>query len=138
VPEFLSDEWVDALDAAVSSDAELARRANGATLVVQYVVEGDVVEGGVVEGPARSYHLVIADDAVRARSGPAPDPTVVFTTDRATAAAIATGRERAQVAFMAGRLRLGGDVTALLAHRDLLAGLDAVTEAVRDRTAFPA
>jgi predicted lipid carrier protein YhbT len=131
VAEFLSDEWVAALDAALTRDPELADRVADARLVVQYVVEADDA------APARCYHLAIADGAVRARSGPAPDPSVVFTTDRVTAAAIAAGRERAQVAFMAGRLRLGGDVTALLVNRELLARLDDLTGTVRARTVFP-
>lgn len=133
MPRFLSDEWVEALDAALSCDEELARRAAGGSLVAQYVVDDPA--GG---DPTRTYHVAVGDGEVRARPGAAPDPTVVFTTDRGTARAIATGRERAQLAFMAGRLRLGGDVTALVAHRDLLTRLDDVTGVLRRRTDFPA
>ncbi len=127
MPVFLSDEWVDALDRAVSADPELARRAKGTTLVIQYVVTDDD------EAP-RTYHLEVRDGTVHARTGPASDPTVLFTQDRATASAVATGAERAQTAFMAGRLRLGGDVTALVAHRALLALLHDVTASVRADT----
>jgi putative sterol carrier protein len=133
VPWFLSDEWVESLDAVLSRDDEFARRATGASIVVQYVVD-DAADGG----PTRTYHIAIGEGRVHARPGAAPDPTVVFTADRPTATAIATGRERAQLAFMAGRLRLGGEVSVLLDHRGLLTRLGDVTRGVRDRTAFPA
>ena len=68
------------------------------------------------------------------RAGRADDADVTFTQDRATARAIADGELAAQTAFMAGRLRTGGDLTRLLAHREALADLDDVFADVRART----
>jgi len=120
VPEFLSDEWIAALDRA----AQHAQVDPSLSLVVQQVVNGP--DGAV------TYHVSFDGGRVQVRPGPAPEPTVTFTLDRATAEAIATGEESAQSAFMAGRLRLGGDVTVLLdAHEALerLAGLFAEVRA---------
>ena len=51
--------------------------------------------------------------------------------DRATADAVHEGRTSAQAAFMAGHLKVGGDVGALLAHQELLAELNDVLAHLR-------
>ena len=57
-----------------------------------------------------------------------------FTQDRATAVAIAQGSLSAQVAFMDGRLRLGGDLRSVLARAGDLAALDDAFAATRAST----
>jgi putative sterol carrier protein len=120
MPRFLSDEWIAALDLA----AEHVEVDPTLSLVLQQVV--DDPDGTV------TYHVIFDGGRVRVRPGPAPEPTVTFTVDRPTAEAIAAGEQSAQSAFMAGRLRLTGDVTVLLdAHEALerLAGLFAEVRA---------
>jgi putative sterol carrier protein len=114
VAEFLSDAWLADLSTAaeqVSVDPELQ-------LVIQQVVL-------VGRGREAAYALRIAEGAVRVEPGRAEDADVTFTQDRATAAAIARGELGAQVAFLAGRVRLGGDPHRLLdASRELAALTD--------------
>jgi putative sterol carrier protein len=62
------------------------------------------------------------------------DPDVTFTQDRATAAAIASGELSAQSAFMAGRLRMGGDLRAVLDRSQDLTALDDVFASARPTT----
>ena len=96
-----------------------------------------LVDGLDVLAPDR-YHLEVGDGRVSVHPGAAEAPTVRFSSDLATAWEIASGRGSAQRAFMAGRLRVGGDLRALLDHA---AGLGATTDAfaaVRARTAPPA
>jgi hypothetical protein len=129
VPEFLSEAWIDLLDEAATRTPPVAvdsPDADGAEpITIEYVV-GDV-----------RYHLQIAGGLVRFCNGPASEPTARFTTDVATAGAIARAELSAQRAFMAGRLRVGGDVLALTRAQTVLARLPDLFAAVRTQTTFP-
>lgn len=124
--EFLTQAWIDALDEAgraVAAPGELR-------LVVQQVVTA------VDAGADVAYVVEIRDGGMRVRSGRAHDPDVSFQQDRSTAAAIAQGALSAQVAFMDGRLRLGGDLRSVLDHASDLAVIDDVFAAVRSATTW--
>jgi hypothetical protein len=128
--EFLSDEWVDAMDAAARARPDLAAVV-GEPLVIEQEVVADTTA-------AARWHVRIGGGLASVERGPAPDgqPTVRIRQDRATALAIARGELSAQRAFMTGRLRIGGDLAALLEHAEALALLDDVFAAVRARTAL--
>jgi hypothetical protein len=115
VPEYLSPAWFDAADRALRADPGLTAAAAGVRLVLQQTVEDPP--------PATTWHIRVADGTVSLTTGPADDATVTFRCDRVTALDVHVGRTSAQAAFMAGHLRVGGDIGALLAHQDLLAGL---------------
>jgi putative sterol carrier protein len=124
VAGFLTTEWLEELDAL----ARTARPPEGAELVVQQVVtdpSGDV-----------AYSIVIRDGAMAVTPGVHPDAQVTFRQDRATAAAIARGELSAQAAFLDGRLRLGGDLTAVLDRASALTSVDDVFAAARARTTW--
>jgi putative sterol carrier protein len=123
VPEYLSPAWFDAADAAVRADAGLADAGRGIHLVLQQTVDDP--------DPGTTWHIRIDDGAVSLVVGAADDATVTFHCDRATALDVHQGRTSAQAAFMAGNLRVGGDVGALLAHQELLAGLTDVLAPLR-------
>jgi putative sterol carrier protein len=122
----LSAAWIEALDEAAKASAGLRAATAGVAFTVQQVVtapEGDVV-----------WHLVVDHGDVAVRPGRAEHPDLVFTQDRATAQQVAAGELSAQAAFMVGRLRVGGDLTVLLANQEAIAGLDDVFASVRART----
>jgi putative sterol carrier protein len=124
VVTFLADDWLDAMaGAAATASAPPELR-----LVVQQVVQ---TEAGEV-----AYAIHVADGRVRVVSGRADAPDVTFTQDEATARAVADGSLSAQAAFMEGRLRVGGDLRALLEHAAVLAGLDDVFRPARDAVAW--
>lgn len=144
--EHLSPAWITAFDRVVRDHEGLRAASADRRVVVQFVVSdaaaGDVGGGdtGASDGPTDgevAYALVLdhGDNHVLAGRHPAPD--LRLTTDRATAGAIASHAESAQIAFMSGRLRLGGDVRVLIANQDLLAGIDDCTGALRDATELP-
>lgn len=126
---FLSNEWIDEARAAAESSEELTAATAGAQLTVQQIVTG---------GPEGDIHYVVSidDGQVTLRAGDDETAHVTFTQQWATAMAMASGALGAQEAFTTGRLRLGGDVSALLRHGPALAGLDSVFAAVRDRTTY--
>jgi putative sterol carrier protein len=123
VARYLSDEWFDHLGALAGPAAPAA------DLVLQHLVtagpEGDV-----------EYHVRVAEGTVTIFRGPASDPDVTFAEDYATAAAIAGGHLSAPAALLAGRIRVGGDMAALIARQDLLAAGDPVPAAVRAATTY--
>ncbi|MCU1455740.1 MAG: hypothetical protein JWN46_3886 [Acidimicrobiales bacterium] len=119
----LSAAWIEALDEAVKSSAGLRAATAEVAFTVQQVVtsaDGDV-----------TWHLVVDHGEVAVEPGRADDPDLVFTQDRTTAQQIAAGELSAQAAFMVGRLRVGGDLTVLLANQEALAGLEDVFARVR-------
>jgi hypothetical protein len=129
VARYLSDEWLAELDRAAAADDGLRRATAGHHLVVQHDVtlgpDGDV-----------TFHVDIDDGTVSFRPGAAASPTVTFTQDHETASAVGKGELSAQGAFMTGRLRVAGDLPALVDHHDALVGVDDVFAEVRSRTTW--
>jgi hypothetical protein len=126
--EFLSDEWLDALDTAARDraappDDPLA----DVDLVVEQVIE---------DGPR--WRLVVRRGALSVRPSGADDPPadIRLTSGRSAAADIAAGRRAALDAFIAGDLVIGGDVQAMLANREALEALGDLFADVRTRTSF--
>jgi PPE-repeat protein len=124
---FLSDEWIEALDAAAAADEQLA----ALTAELDLTIEQEVTDGPL--GDVR-YHVTFDRGTVSVASGAAASPTVRFTQDHRTAAAIANGTGSAQRAFMTGQLQVGGDLRVLLSHTEVLTQLDDAFAAVRART----
>lgn len=124
--EFLSDEWLTALD-----DAARARpRPDDDPLAAMQLSIDQVV----VDGP--TWRLSIDHGALSVEVDPGGTPDIRLTSDRATAAAIASGSRPALDAFISGDLRLGGDVGALLEHRAALETIGDLFAGVRDATDF--
>jgi hypothetical protein len=129
---YLSDEWVSAMDEALRAHGSVRAAAADAALVIEQTVSGG-------PGGDRAYRLHFDHGEVGAlpvAAGAGAEPDIRFSCDWDTAVAVATGKESAQAAFLAGRLRLGGDSRRLTAHAGLLASLDDVFAAVRARTDF--
>jgi len=129
--EFLSDDWLAAMDAAarqrsVPADDPLA----DVSLVVEQVVTGGPRWRLVIDH-GRCSVVPLAPDA-----DAGADPDVRLTSDRATVAAIASGERPALDAFIAGDLVLGGDVRSLLAHRAAVEVLGDLFAEVKGETEF--
>jgi putative sterol carrier protein len=118
---------MEAARLAIAGDASLRGATSGIRLTVEQVVIG---------GPRGTtcWHITIDDGKVGLADGPAMEPDLRFTTDYATAAKIAAGELGAQRAFVEGRLRVGGDLGALIRHQKALSTIDDALAAVRART----
>src|SRR5829696_6261908 len=121
---FLSPEWVADL-AAAAGEVEVP---DGEPFTVQQVVAGE-------EGDVR-WALRVAGGRVAVESGAVADPDVTLAPDRSTAVDVARGQLVVTDAFMAGRLRLAGDLGALLRAGAVLGALDAALASVRERTTW--
>jgi hypothetical protein len=120
VAEFLSDAWFEALEEA----------ARGATVDPDLRV---VIQQVIPDGPDGevAFAVVVADGLVSLRRGRVDAPDITFTQDCATAEAIHLGRLSAQTAFIDGRLRLGGDLRALIDRAASLVAVDDLFAAAR-------
>lgn len=129
--DFLTDEWIQSLDAAVRADERVRTADPDSSLVVQQTVTGIGDDDVTV-----SWHLTISSSDANVVAGPADAPDVTFTQDHATAVAIGTGELSAQAAFMLGKLRVGGDVSRLIAQRELFEHLDDTFGEARAATTY--
>lgn len=110
--EFASEKWI----------AELAAAAASETAPPDLTLSIDQV----ISDTAR-WRVTIDGGTVTVDPAPTGEADVRIVTDAETARAVHAGEESAQRAFLDGRLRIGGDIPALMAHREALAalGLDA-------------
>jgi hypothetical protein len=131
VVEYLSPEWLAAAANLVAADPTLAAAAEAHDLVVEYLVEqpDEHAADPVV------YHLRLSGGAAALVARPAPEADVRFRCDHATALAIAKGALGAQRAFMEGRLRIGGDVRAIVAAQEVFAAVGDVLAPLRPSAA---
>jgi len=128
--QYLSPEWMAAAGRALAADAELGAATAGLDLTICQTVTGGP-HGDV------TWHVTLGEGVVRLVPGPPEEPaTVRFSTDYATATAVATGELAAQRAFVEGRLRVGGDLSQLITHHRTLAAVDDALVAVRATTTY--
>jgi hypothetical protein len=123
---FLSDAWFDEMAAAAVGAPPVAGELD---LVVQQVVTTE-------DGSTVAWFIVVRGGGVELGRGCHPAPSITFTLDDATAAGIQSGEQSAQAAFMAGRLRVGGDVRVLLDQQPAMHELDDVFAAARAATTY--
>jgi hypothetical protein len=129
MPRYLSPEWLEAAQRAIDARASRPGAAAGVDIVVQHVV------GGGVDGDV-TYHVRLADDGVSIREGEAPDPTVVFSEDYATAAAISRGELSAQSAFITGRIKVHGDLPRLVEQSRAFGEIEDALAGLRSETSY--
>lgn len=129
VLRYLSLDWIDALTAEVAASDDMAAVAADHTLGVTQVVS-DGPEGSVV------YHVQVAEGRAAFGAGPADPEHLRFEQDWTTAVDVATGVLNAQEAFLAGRIRLFGDLPTLMANQAVFRALDGVFSTVRERTDY--
>jgi putative sterol carrier protein len=129
MPRYLSREWLDAAQRAIDASTSVRNAASGADFVVQHVVTGGS-DGDL------TYHVRVGGDRVRICEGEAADPTVVFTEDYSTAAAIGRGELSAQAAFMAGRIRVRGDLPRLVEQSGTFSDIEDALAGLRSETSY--
>lgn len=127
--DYLSDAWFDDLNRALAAAAPATVPGDGAALALQQVVV-ETPQGEV------AYWLRLDDATATAGRGRLADPDVTITENYDTAVAVIRGELSTEAAFLAGRVRVGGDLRALSIHQSRLQPWAAVVAAVRDRTTF--
>ena len=128
MPEFLSAEWIDALDTAAEATT-LPESAAGASLTVEQVVRD--AAGGEVR-----YHLRLEHRRARIRRGAAEAPDLRLFADYDTAARLQRGEISAQQALAAGDLKVQGRLQRLVQAGDALQALEDLFAPVRAGTTY--
>ena len=126
--DFLSAEWIEALDAAARA-ATLPETASAVSITIEQVVRD-------APGGESRYHLRIEDGRARVHSGPAAAPDLRLFADYDVAALIQRGEVNAQEALAAGRLKVQGRFAHLLRVDDALRALEDVFAPVRAETTY--
>ena len=126
--DFLSAEWIEALDAAARA-ATLPETASAVSITIEQVVRD-------APGGESRYHLRIEDGRARVQSGPAAAPDLRLFADYDVAARIQRGEVNAQEALAAGRLKVQGRFAHLLRVDDALRALEDVFAPVRAETTY--
>ena len=119
---FLSREWLDHLSSLASASS-----AATALSIHQRVTGGP---DGDVE-----YTLRVAGGSIAFERGPG-DADLELTSDYETAAAISQGLLTPAAAFAAGRLRIGGPISVVVAHHEALAEIGALLAGVAGDTTY--
>ena len=110
---YLSPGWFDDVNRAAGADDELAGAIAGASVTIQQVV---------TDGPAGEvrYWVRLQDGRFEACPGQADGPDATVTQSYDTAVEVSLGRLEVEAAILAGRIRLAGDVSALVRHHAAL------------------
>ena len=120
---FLTEEWLDAMNAAASG--------------VEVPADVAVVVGQEVSGTPHgdvAYCFAVDDGALRLTWGSTEGADITVLQDYDTAVALARGELPAQQAVAEGRLKLRGDMGALVRNGPVLAAISDVFRSVRERT----
>lgn len=116
---FLSDEWVDALIAALNASDDVPKDVD---LTIQQVIGED--------GNSVKYWTTLADGNASGGLGDAASADVTITQDLETAAALSRAEINHQAAFMQGKLKVTGNMGKLLQHQEIIASLAPVMASI--------
>jgi putative sterol carrier protein len=112
---FLSDEWAQALKAALNEDEAFRAAAGSVSARIQQVITRD-------DGETR-YWIVIADGAIDMGLGDLDPVDATITQSYDTAAALSRGEVNAVTAFMMGKIKVAGNMGLLLSLQGALTRL---------------
>ena len=66
------------------------------------------------------YYLKVADGATETALGPLDDADVTVSSDYETSQAISKGELNVQMAFMTGKIKVGGNMAKIMMHQGVL------------------
>jgi putative sterol carrier protein len=110
---FLSEEHMTAATEALNADAGFEGAMTGVGLSLQFEVT-DAPAGPV------AYYLSVGDGAATLALGALDDSDASVASDYETAAAIAKGELNVQMAFMTGKIKVGGNMAKVMMYQSLI------------------
>ncbi len=112
--KFLSDEWMQGLEETINAHEGFSTTIATVELALQFVVTG-TPEGDV------NYSINIANGNAAIAGGDLEGAHATITNDYETAVAISKGELNTQMAFMTGKLKVGGDMAKIMMNQAALA-----------------
>ena len=110
---FLSDDHFNAAQAALDADAGFQNAIANVELGVQFDVSG-APEGDL------TYYLDIKDGSATTAKGPLDGADVTVASDYETSKAISKGELNVQMAFMTGKIKVGGNMAKIMMHQGVI------------------
>ena len=110
---FLSDDHFSAAQDALSTDPGFQNSIANVDLGVQFDVSGGP-DGDV------TYFLKVSDGDVTTGPGPLEGADVTVSSDYETSQAISKGELNVQMAFMTGKIKVGGNMAKIMMHQNVL------------------
>ena len=110
---FLSEEHMTTGTEALNADAGFQGAMSGVDLGLQFEVT-DAPTGSV------DYYLSVGDGVATLALGTLDDADASVSSDYETAAAIAKGELNVQMAFMTGKIKVGGNMAKVMMYQSLI------------------
>ncbi len=110
---FLSEEHMTTGTEALNADAGFQGAMSGVDLGLQFEVT-DAPTGSV------DYYLTVGDGVATLALGTLDDADASVSSDYETAAAIAKGELNVQMAFMTGKIKVGGNMAKVMMYQSLI------------------
>ena len=110
---FLSEEHMTTGTEALNADAGFQGAMSGVDLGLQFEVT-DAPTGSI------DYYLTVGDGVATLALGTLDDADASVSSDYETAAAIAKGELNVQMAFMTGKIKVGGNMAKVMMYQSLI------------------
>ncbi|GMQ92547.1 MAG: hypothetical protein BMS9Abin12_0023 [Acidimicrobiia bacterium] len=111
--KFLSEDHFNLAREGLNSDPGFQNAIANVDLSVQFDVSGTPT-GDV------SYYLQVADGTAATQLGPLDGADVNVSSDYETSQAISKGELNVQMAFMTGKIKVGGNMAKIMMHQGVL------------------
>ena len=111
--QFLSEDHMAAGTASLNEDAGFTAAMNNVDLGLQFNVT-DAPDGEI------DYYLTVGDGVAVLALGALEDADASVGSDYETAAAIAKGELNVQMAFMTGKIKVGGNMAKVMMYQGLI------------------
>jgi alkyl sulfatase BDS1-like metallo-beta-lactamase superfamily hydrolase len=113
VAQFLSEDHMAIGTAGLNDDAGFTAAMNNVELGLQFNVT-DAPDGEI------DYYLTVGDGAALLALGTLEDADASVSSDYETAAAISKGELNVQMAFMTGKIKVGGNMAKVMMYQGLI------------------
>ncbi|MEX2323958.1 MAG: SCP2 sterol-binding domain-containing protein [Acidimicrobiia bacterium] len=112
--KFLTDEWLEALETALSGHEGFTSAIGGVDLTLSFEVT-DPPEDRLL-----AYTLALDNGSVAVASGGSDSADATISSTYQTAVAISKGELNTQMAFMTGKIKITGNMGKLLQHQRIM------------------
>jgi len=110
---FLSEDHFNAARDALNSDPGFQNAIANVELGVQFDVSG-APDGDL------TYYLKVGDGSAETDTGPLEGADVTVASDYETSKAISRGELNVQMAFMTGKIKVGGNMAKIMMHQGVI------------------
>lgn len=112
--KFLTEEWLQALTEAINAHEGFRSAIANVELTLQFEVTDPP------EGALERYYVALTGGEAVAAPGDADNADASITNNYETAVAVSKGELNTQMAFMTGKIKVGGNMGKIMMHQQVL------------------